>query len=147
VRLDHDEYEIDDDPARIDIDVVTRFLTDHAYWGRWRSPADLRKQIAEAWRVVGVYAADGTQVGFARATSDEVSEAYLGDVFVVPEHRGRGLSKRLVELMIDRGSGAHLRWTLFTSDAHGLYSQFGFREPGPTAMVRPGTFASRPPDD
>ena len=48
MRLEHNGYSIDDDPDLIDVGIVMRFLTDHAYWGRWRTPADLRKQIAEA---------------------------------------------------------------------------------------------------
>jgi GNAT superfamily N-acetyltransferase len=144
VKIEHDGYEIDDDPTRIDLDAVLDFLLTEAYWGRWRERADIEKQVRNGWRVVGVYDAEGRQVGFSRSTSDEVSDAYLADVYILPEHRGKGLSKKLVELTIDLGSGSHLRWTLFTADAHGLYAQFGFGEPGPRAMVRPGTFTERP---
>ncbi|CRK52170.1 Putative acetyltransferase (fragment) [Rhodococcus sp. RD6.2] len=77
-------------------------------------------------------------VGFARAISDGVNDAVLADVFVVPEHRGRGVGKSLVHKMIDDGPGARFRWTLFTSNAHGLYEQFGFRAPDRTVLVRPG---------
>ena len=72
------------------------------------------------------YDEHGRQVGFARALSDGICDAYLADVYVLPAHRGRGLGKRLVATMIDEGPGAHLRWTLFTRDAHTLYEQFGF---------------------
>ena len=134
----NDAYELDDDPARIQLDAVWHWLSTEAYWGRWRSRADVETQIANAWRVVGVYHAEtGAQVGFARAVSDGVGFAYLADVYVRAEHRGHGLGKRLMQLMIDDGPGPDMRWTLFTSDAHGLYRRFGFAEPDRTAMVRP----------
>ncbi|WP_336629839.1 MULTISPECIES: GNAT family N-acetyltransferase [unclassified Microbacterium] len=134
----NDAYELDDDPARIQLDTVWHWLSTEAYWGRWRSRTDVETQIANAWRVVGVYRSDtGAQVGFARAVSDGVGFAYLADVYVHAEHRGHGLGKRLMRLMIDDGPGPDMRWTLFTSDAHGLYRQFGFSEPDRTAMVRP----------
>lgn len=132
------DYEFDDDPARIDRDAVWQWLSTEAYWGRWRTRADVDKQLDGAWRVVGAYRTDtGDLVGFARAVSDGVTFAYLADVFVVDGHRGRGLGKGLVSTMIDEGPGPHFRWTLFTSDAHDLYRQFGFVEPDRTAMVRP----------
>lgn len=62
--------------------------------------------------------------------------AYLADVFVLDAHRGHGLGKRILQLMIDDGPGHAFRWTLFTGDAHGLYEQFGFGAPDATAMVR-----------
>ncbi|SIT77164.1 GNAT family N-acetyltransferase [Microbacterium sp. RU33B] len=132
------DYELDDDPARIQRDVVWNWLSADAYWGRWRTRADLDAQLDAAWRVVGAYRADtGEQVGFARAASDGVSFAYLADVFVLPAHQGAALGKRLVALMIDDGPGRDFRWTLFTKDAHTLYEQFGFAAPDQTAMVRP----------
>ncbi|MFE7846350.1 GNAT family N-acetyltransferase [Microbacterium sp. NPDC057407] len=131
-------YELDDDPERIDFDFVWGWLSTEAYWGRERTRADVKKQVDGSWRVVGAYRVDtGEQVSFARALSDGVAFAYLADVFVADAHRGRGLSKRMLQLMIDDGPGAAMRWTLFTSDAHGLYEQFGFTVPDSTAMVRP----------
>lgn len=130
-------YTVDDSRDRIDADVVWGALRG-AYWAKWRSREDVETQIREAWRVIGVYdEATGEQVGFARAVSDGLGFAYLADVIVVEEHRGHGLGKRIVQAMIDDGPGAHFRWTLFTSDAHGLYEQFGFAEPDRTALVRP----------
>ncbi len=134
------EYEFDDDPARIDRDAVWRWLSSEAYWARWRTRADVEAQLDSAWRLVAAYRRDtGELVGFARAISDGVAFGYLADVFVVEEHRGRGISKGLVSLMIDEGPGPHFRWTLFTSDAHGLYRRFGFTEPDRTALVRPAS--------
>lgn len=129
---------MDDDPARIQREVVWAWLSTKAYWGRWRTRAQVEAQLDAAWRVVGAYRCDtGEQVGFARAVSDGVGFTYLADVFVLDDHRGHGLGKRLLRLMIEDGPGADMRWTLFTGDAHGLYRQFGFREPDDTAMVRP----------
>ena len=136
-------YDIDDDPARLDLDTIWTFLSTEAYWSRWRSRADVEEQVRTAWRVVGAYAPDGEQVGFARAVSDGVAFAFLADVFVLPTHRGHGLGKRLVAAMIDEGPGAHFRWMLFTGDAHGLYERFGFAAPDATAMVRPARRAPR----
>ena len=131
-------YTLDDDPERLDFEVIWNFLSTEAYWHRWRTREDVATQIASSWRVVGAYDETGDQVGFCRALSDGVCEAYLADVFVLPEHRSHGLGKALVAAMIDEGPGSQLRWTLFTGDAHGLYAQFGFAPPDATAMVRPG---------
>ena len=131
-------YEFDDDPGRVDRDAVWEFLSTQAYWGKFRTRADLEAQLASAWRVVGVYeTAAGRQVGFARAVSDGVAYAYLADVFILPDARGAGLGKELVATMIDRGPGASFRWTLHTADAHGLYRQYGFAAPDETYLERP----------
>ena len=131
-------YELDDDPERIDLNATWDFLSTKAYWGTYRSRADFEAQLASAWRVVGVYeTATGRQVGFARAVSDGVAFAYLADVFIVSEARGAGLGKELVATMIDRGPGAGFRWTLHTSDAHGLYRKYGFSGADDTYLERP----------
>jgi N-acetyltransferase len=145
------DYQIDDDPARVDVAAAISFLTAEAYWGRWRTGEDISRQIAAAWRVVGAYDRSGAMAGFARATSDGGS-AYLADVYVLPGHRGTGLGKAIVRAMIEDGPGAGLRWMLHTSDAHGLYRSFGFTAPngrymeraprGPWAM--PGSPGDRP---
>lgn len=136
-RIVHGDYEIDDDPARVDRDVVWEYLSTEAYWGRSRVRADVEAQLRSAWRVVGAYRRDtGAMVGFARAVGDGVSFAYLADVFVLATARGAGLGKALVAAMID-DRRPQMRWTLFTDDAHGLYAQFGFVAMDATAMVRP----------
>ena len=132
------DYEFDDDPERIDVDAIWAILSEHAYWGRWRSRDDVERQIHGAWRVVGCYdRGSGRVVGFARAVSDGVSLAYLADVIVLPEHRRRGLGKRLVEVMVEEGPGSGFRWLLHTVDAHGLYAGFGFAPPDQTLLERP----------
>jgi GNAT superfamily N-acetyltransferase len=132
-------YELDDDASRVDVDAVWAFLSTDAYWGKSRTRADFEAQLATAWRVVGVYQADsGRLVGFARAISDGVAYAYLSDVFVAADARGNGLGKELVATMVDRGPGARFRWSLHTSDAHGLYQQYGFAGPDDRYLERPG---------
>lgn len=139
------DFDIDDDPRRIDRAVVIDFLTTHAYWGRWRSAADIHAQLDGAWRMVGGYARpSGRMVGFARAVSDGVALAYLADVFVDPACRGHGLGVALVQAMIEDGPGRDFRWLLHTSDAHGLYRKFGFAEPDGTYLERPAGPALRP---
>ncbi len=135
-------YVIDDDPARIDAAAAVAFLTTEAYWASWRGEADIRRQISEAWRVVGAYdqaGGTGAMVGFARAFSDGGS-AYLADVYVLPGHRGTGLGKAIVRAMIDDGPGSAQRWMLHTSDAHGLYRTFGFTHPA----GHPSRYLERP---
>jgi GNAT superfamily N-acetyltransferase len=127
---------VSDDPSRVDVDVVWRFLSTEAYWGRWRSRDDVLAQVRGAWRVVGAYASDGAMVGFARAFSDGVSAAYLADVFVLPAWRGLGVGRRIVEEMVENGSGREFRWMLHTADAHALYADLGFAAANPTYLER-----------
>ena len=132
-------YELDDDASRVDVDAVWAFLSTDAYWGKSRTRADFEAQLASAWRVVGVYEAEsGRLVGFARAISDGVAYAYLSDVFITSQARGKGLGKELVATMVDRGPGTRFRWSLHTSDAHGLYQQYGFAVPDDRYLERPG---------
>ncbi|RZQ62476.1 GNAT family N-acetyltransferase [Amycolatopsis suaedae] len=132
------DYELDDDPARVDRDALWDFMSTKAYWARWRTREQVLRQLDAAWRVVGVYHRDGAMVGFARAISDGVSLAYLADVYVLDEHRGHGLGKALVRAMVEESPGGErLRWLLHTDDAHGLYRQFGFAEPDHTMLERP----------
>ena len=135
------DYEVNADSGRIDMDVVWSYLSREAYWGRGRSREDVEKQVQTAWRVVGAYAGDGSQVGFARAISDGVAFAYLADVFVLKDHRRRGLGRQIVRTMIDDGPGADFRWLLHTGDATFLYASFGFRPTDRTVLERP---AGRP---
>src|SRR3954471_24143747 len=119
-------YTFSDQRDRLDLDAVWAFLSEHAYWGRWRDRDDLEKQIAGAWRVVGCYDADGRTVGFCRALSDGVALAYLADVYVPPDPPGAAPGPALVRAMVDDGPGSRFRWMLHTADAHELYRDFGF---------------------
>jgi GNAT superfamily N-acetyltransferase len=128
-------YELDDDPARVDVDAVHAFLT-QAYWSEGRSRETVEHLVHGAQRVVGLYH-EGQLIGFCRALSDEETIAYLADVYVLAGHRGRGLGEELVREMIDNGPYAHMRWLLQTRDAHGLYRRIGFGPPRERLMERP----------
>jgi GNAT superfamily N-acetyltransferase len=133
-----DGFELDDDRTRVDVDAVHAYLTDESYWARGRSHEAVQRTIEQAARVVGLYDAQGAQVGFARVVSDDVHIAYLADVYVLSEHRRRGLGVELVREALDNGPQHKLRWWLATEDAHDLYKRFGFEVPGPRYMTRPG---------
>jgi GNAT superfamily N-acetyltransferase len=110
---------------RLSLEVVHGFLT-NCYWAKGIS-RDVVARSIEHSLCFGIYEDSGTQVGFARVVSDFATVAYLGDVFVLESHRGRGLSKWLMECMVQHPALQNLRrWILLTRDAHGLYSQFGF---------------------
>jgi GNAT superfamily N-acetyltransferase len=128
-------YELDDDPDRIDVDAVHAYLTT-SYWAEGRSRGTVERLVRSAQRVVGLYTGDRL-VGFCRAVSDDTSVTYLADVYVLPEHRGRGLGVELVREMIDNGPYAARRWILHTRDAHELYRRFGFGPPSERLMERP----------
>lgn len=131
-----DEVVVTDDPAAVDVDAVWRFLSTEAYWARWRSREDVEAQVAGAWRVVSAHSG-GRLVGFARAVSDGVAVAYLADVFVDADVRGRGVARAMLRLMIDDGPGTDFRWMLHTQDAHGLYRSVGFADPTDRYLERP----------
>jgi GNAT superfamily N-acetyltransferase len=118
------EFLISTDRARLDLDLVHGFLT-NCYWAKG-IPRDVVLRSIEHSLCFGVYDGSG-QVGFARVVSDFATVAYLGDVFVLESHRGRGLSKWLMECIVQYPGLQNLRrWILVTRDAHGLYAQFGF---------------------
>lgn len=118
-------YELDDDRGRVDVDAVHAFLVD-AYWSAGRSRETVERLVREATRVVGVYADGGALVGFCRVVSDSENMAWLGDVFVLPAHRGRGLGAALVGDAVSHPAHAGCNWYLGTRDAHDLYARFGF---------------------
>ena len=130
VKPDHtdyrrDEYVISTDPARLDLDVIHEFLT-NCYWSKG-IPRDVVARSIQHSLCFGIYDSSGAQVGFARVISDLATVAYLGDVFVLESHRGRGLSKWMMECITQYPALQGLRrWILLTQDAHGLYSKFGF---------------------
>lgn len=119
------DFEISTERARLDLDLVHDVLT-KSYWAEGRRRSVVERSIANSL-CFGVYHA-GRQVAFARVVSDRAVFAYLMDVFVVPEFRGRGISKALMRAVLDHPDLQNLRlFLLRTQDAHGLYEQFGFR--------------------
>lgn len=137
-RALHGGLELDDDPARVDIDAVHRYLSEESYWAAGRSRATVEALLHDAARVVGLYDGDAT-VGFCRIASDGATYAFLFDVFVLPAYRGRGLGVALVREAVEGGPHADLPWFLGTRDAHDLYRRFGFVPPDDRQMVRPGS--------
>ena len=132
-----DGLELDDDAARIDVDAVHRYLSEESYWAQGRSREQVEEQLAAAARLVGLYDAD-RQVGYARAALvAAMPVAYLYDVYVLPEYRGRGLGVELVRESVEHGPYADHKWLLDTDDAHGLYARFGFGPADDRHMQRP----------
>ena len=119
------DYTISTERNKLDLKFIHQFLSTQAYWCL-NIPFATVKRSVENSLCFGVYHGD-QQVGFARVITDYATIAYLGDVFVVREHRGRGLSKELIgEIMRHPDLQGLRRWILLTSDAHGLYRQFGW---------------------
>ena len=128
-------FELDDDPARVDVDELHRFLSTEAYWALGRTRDVVERLVRQATRVVGLY--HGVrQIGFARAFSDGVTIAYLADVYVHPDFRGRGLGEELVREIVDSGPLASRKWILHTENAHDLYRKLGFGDPSRKVMER-----------
>ena len=119
-------YELDDDRTRIDLDEVHRFISEESYWAAGRAREVMRGLIERADRLVGLFH-HGAQVGFSRTVdAPDAGLTYLADVYVLPEHRGRGLGVELVRFTVDEGPFSKNRWALHTKDAHELYAKFGF---------------------
>jgi GNAT superfamily N-acetyltransferase len=132
-----DGIELDDDPARIDVDAVHDYLANESYWAKGRPRDVVERLVREAQRVVGLYDCE-RQVGFARAFSDGVSLVYLADVYVLAEYRGRGFGLELVREIVENGPYADVRWILHTRDMHRLYAKAGFGRPSERVMERLG---------
>ncbi len=132
-----DDYLISTDKAKLDLAVIHGFLSRESYWAL-NIPQEVVRRSIEGSLCFGVYH-QGKQVGFARLITDFATMAYLGDVFIVPEYRGRGLSKWLTECITTLPELAGLRrWILVTSDAHTLYERVGFK-----SLEQPGNYMER----
>jgi ribosomal protein S18 acetylase RimI-like enzyme len=120
-----DEYAITTDVGKMDLLAVHEFLS-NSYWAKGIPRETLERAIANS---ICFAVLKGTAlVGFARVTTDRATFAYLADVFVLPEHRGRGLAKRLMDAVLAHADLQGLRrWVLVTRDAHRLYQQYGFK--------------------
>ena len=120
------EYTLSTDKARLDIMLVHWFLSEESYWAKGISFDTVERSIENSL-CFGVYYGK-EQVGFARVITDYGTFAYLADVFVLPEYRGKGLSKWLVKTVINHPELQGLRrWMLATRDAHQVYAKVGFR--------------------
>jgi GNAT superfamily N-acetyltransferase len=119
------DFVISDDKSLLQIEVIQKFLSDESYWAKTRS-LEQTKTAIENSLCFGVYYKE-KQIGFARVVSDFATFAYIGDVFILQEFRGKGLSKWLMQTMVDYPTLQGLRrWVLATKDAHGLYAQYEF---------------------
>jgi GNAT superfamily N-acetyltransferase len=134
------EYEIDTDPARFDLDTAHRYIAS-TYWAEG-IPHDTFRRSVEGALCFGVYH-QGALIGLARVISDLATIAYLGDVFIDPAHRGQGLARWLMACVHEHPQLQGLRrWILLTSDAHGLYQQFGY-----TALAKPAIWMEKAKPD
>jgi len=123
-----ENYLISTDASKLNVDVVYNYLSQESYWAKGIPRAVVEKSIANSL-CFGVYCVNESteQVGFARLVTDKATFAYLGDVFILPEHRGKGLSKWLMQTIHAHPEVQGLRrWLLGTRDAHGLYEQCGW---------------------
>jgi len=134
-------FELDDDRSRVRIDEVHRFLSTEAYWAIGRPLETVERLVRESTRVIGLYAPDGRQAGFCRIVTDGVSIAYLADVYVESEFRGRGFGAALLRAAVPEGPHANVRWILHTDDP-AFYEPFGFGEPTDRLRERPKPDAS-----
>jgi len=126
MQIHDNDYSVSTDRNLLDLPLIHTFLSTQAYWSL-NIPFATVKRSVENSLCFGVYRGD-RQVGFARVITDYATIAYLGDVFILPEHRGQGLSKRLIgEVMAHPDLQGLRRWILLTSDAHGLYLQYGWK--------------------
>lgn len=122
----HEGYLLSDDPARLDLEVIHGYLARESYWAQ-HIPREVVARALEHSLGIGVYAPDGAQVGLARVVTDFATYAWLCDVFVLEAHRGHGLGKALIQMVVSHPRLQGLRrFALATKDAHGLYAQFGF---------------------
>lgn len=132
-----DELRISTDPADVDLDVVHGFLREHAYWCVGIPREVVEKAVANSLCFSALLG--GRQVGFARVIGDRATFGYLADVFVLPEFRGRGISKALMDAVAAHPELTGLRRMLLaTRDAHGLYAGYGF-----TPLSRPESVMER----
>jgi len=119
------EFTVSTDRNRLQIDAIHKFLAEESYWAKERTREQTELAIKNSLPF-GVYR-DEKQIGFARVVTDYATFAYLGDVYILEEFRGKGLSKWLMETILSHPDlHGFRRWILATADAHGLYGQFGF---------------------
>jgi GNAT superfamily N-acetyltransferase len=132
------EYVISTDNKRLDIQLIHHFISNHSYWAAGRKIETVERALENSLNF-GLYK-NSKQIGFARVVTDYATIAWIADVFVLPEHRGQGLSKWLMEVILaHRELQGFRRWVLATKDAHGLYARFGF-----TPLHRPERWMERP---
>jgi len=119
------EFTISTDPNLLSMGAIHKFLSEESYWAKERTLEQTTRAIKNSLPF-GVYKSENL-VGFARVVTDYATFAYVGDVFILEEFRGRGLSKWLMDVITNHPDLQNFRrWILATKDAHSLYEQFGF---------------------
>lgn len=137
-------FEISTDRARLDVDFIHGYLSGESYWAKGRSIDTIDKTIANSL-CFGAYE-KGQQIAFARVITDYAVFGYLSDVFVDPAHRGRGVSKGLMEAILAHPDIKDLQLIMLrTEDAPGLYAQFGFAVLQSPSLVMARRPSSLPP--
>src|SRR5262245_33209360 len=125
IESQHEGYTLSDDPRRLDLRAIHAYL-ERSYWAEG-VPLEIVERAARASLCIGAYDASGAQVAFARFVSDFATSCYVCDVYVLEDHRGRGISKAMMQMAVTHPKLQGLRrWLLVTRDAHALYAQFGF---------------------
>ncbi len=125
--ISKDGFFISTDKSKLDIDAIHSFLSTKAYWSM-NIPKQRVQTAIEHSLCFGIYK-DAKQLGFARVISDFSTVAYLGDVYILEQYRGIGLSKWLVKTIMEHPDLQGLRrWILLTRDAHELYRRFGWKD-------------------
>jgi GNAT superfamily N-acetyltransferase len=126
MEISENGYVFSDDPNKIDAIAIHRYLSTQSYWAKG-IPLEIVKRSIAGSLCFGIYK-DAAQIGFARWITDRATFGYLADVYIDEAHRGLGLSKKLMSLMLFHPDLQGLRrYMLGTVDAHGLYAQFGFK--------------------
>lgn len=137
-ELQNGEFTISTDRNRLQIEAIHRFLSEESYWAQTRTREQTETAIKNSLPF-GVYKGEN-QIGFARVVTDYATFAYLGDVYILEEFRGLGLSKWLMETIVNHPELQDFRrWVLATKDAHTLYEKFGFH-----ALVHPDRWMEKP---
>ncbi|HEX3498101.1 MAG TPA: GNAT family N-acetyltransferase [Stellaceae bacterium] len=135
-EVQRDGFTISTDRARLDRDAVYRYLSGESYWAAGLARGIFERSV-DGSLPFGFYDATGAQIGYARVVSDGATFAWLSDVYVLTEHRGRGLGRWLVASVMAHPSLQGLRrWMLSTRDAHGLYREFGFGPVDPARIMQ-----------
>ncbi len=128
------EFVLSNDKSKLQIEVIHNYLSKESYWAQ-NIPIELVKKSIEGSQCFGVYFGR-EQIGFARVITDGASFGYLADVFIIPAHQKKGLSKALMQFIMEYPPFKNFRrFMLATKDAHGLYAQFGF-----TPLAEPSRF-------
>lgn len=125
VKAEKGEYLLSTDKSKLDLKMIHEFLSNESHWAK-NIPYERVKKSIENSLCFGLYHGE-KQIGFARVISDYSTIAYLGDLFILKDHRGKGLSRWMLEVIMNHPDLTGLRrWILVTKDAHDVYQQYGW---------------------